>query len=115
MKIIKESEAEMFQNGVNCTVREYDFHDPKIDLGICEITGRYPEKGRCYNKECKEMVYVISGSGNLYLKDTIYSFESEDTFLIEPFEEYYYDGNCKLALICSPAFQRENHVIVEEN
>ena len=33
----------------------------------------------------------------------------EDAIEIEPQEKYYFDANCTVALICNPAWQKENH------
>lgn len=109
MKIIKLSETERNENSENCVCQEYDFGSPDIDLGVCKITGRYPNDGYVYNEKSKEMVFVLSGSGTLYINNEKISFTKDDAILIEPLEKYYFDANCIVALICNPAWQKENH------
>ena len=110
MKLIRKDETEQKQNSETCVCREYDFNDHDIDLGICEIKGRYPNNGTCHNLKSKELVYVLEGNGIININEEEIEFFEKDSFLIEPMERYFFKGNCKLALICNPAWKQENHV-----
>lgn len=70
MKIIKYEDSEKFERGNECTVWEYPINDKDINIGVAQINGRYPEKGYAINEKCKEIIYVISGSGVLYKRIT---------------------------------------------
>lgn len=55
MKIIHKNQTEEFKNSENCTTIEYQMGDKDINGAVIELTGRYPNKGRTVNLECKEL------------------------------------------------------------
>lgn len=69
MKLVKLNDAEKFNNSDKCEVLEYPLNDPDIDCATAVITSRYHDKGYCVNEKCKELIYVIEGSGTLNRKD----------------------------------------------
>jgi len=81
--------------------------DIDVDCALNIITGRYPEKGYAENTECKELVYVLEGTGTINKKDETISFESGDVILIDKGDIYFWDGNCKIIMICTPAWRKE--------
>lgn len=114
MKIIKNDETLRKNNSDKCEVIEYSFEDKNIDLGIAIITDRYPEKGYCVNLVCKELIYVIEGSGKLYFENKCVDFSSGDSILIDKNEKYYWDTKyCKVSMTCTPAFSVDQYKIVE--
>lgn len=113
MKIIKFEEAEEFNNSDVCKVLEYDFKDKDIDCGVAIINGRYPDNGYCMNEECKELVYVLEGSGTLNKSDEIIDFKKGDAILIDKGEKYFWDANCTIILPCTPAFFKEQYKLLD--
>ena len=107
MKIIKHEDAEQGTNLDNCKTIEYSFGDKDIDLGVAVITGRYPEKGYCTNEECQELCYVLEGEGTINRKDETINFKQGDVIFIEKKDVYFWNGNCKLALVCNPAWSKD--------
>lgn len=89
MKIIHKNQAERFQNGDHCVAIEYSLGDKDINGAVIELSGRYPESGRAVNMECKELVYVIRGSGKVAVEDEETSLEEGDVLLIQPGERYF--------------------------
>lgn len=98
MKLVKLNDAEKFNNSDKCEVLEYPLSDPDINCATAVITGRYPDKGYCVNEQCKELIYVIDGSGTLNKQDEVISFEKGDVILIEKGEVYF--GNANVKLLC---------------
>lgn len=78
-----------------------------MDFCINAITGRYPEKGYCINELCQEMCYILDGSGSINKKDEIISFKQGDVIFIEKKEIYYWNGICKIIMICTPAWNKK--------
>ena len=114
MKIIKSSEARGGTNSDKCKTLEYSFNDKDIDLGLATITGRYPNSGYCVNEECKELIYVIDGSGELCFEDKKINFYQGDSILIDKNEKYYWNTNyCKVSMSCTPAWAEEQHKIIQ--
>lgn len=120
MKIVKYKAALKFSNSKYCTGIEYPTEDKEIDFSIATIKGRYPDKGYCVNTECKELIYVIDGTGTLYKKTgTLYkkeeeiSFEKGDVILIDRKEMYYWESFCTIAMACTPAWYPEQHQLIE--
>ncbi|MCI9063761.1 MAG: cupin domain-containing protein [Clostridia bacterium] len=109
MKIVKSQEAQTIKNSDTSKILEYSIalNDKDIDFCINTITGRYPEKGYCMNEKCKEICYILDGEGTLNKKDEITHFESGDVILIEKEEIYYWQGKCKVMMVCTPAWYKE--------
>lgn len=112
MKKISISETEKCNHSNVCSVTEYNFNDKDIDISILEVSGRFPENGFCMNTKVKEMVYVESGSGNLCSQNESIKLEAGSAILIKPNEMYYWNGNFKALLACSPAWQPDQHKII---
>ena len=109
MKIVKKNEAVKIKNADTSHLLEYSIglDDKDIDCAINIITGRYPEKGYAENQKVKELVYVLEGKGTLNKRDETISFEEGDVLLIDKEELYYWDGNCKIIMVCTPAWYKE--------
>ena len=114
MMIIRSEDAIVGANSDKCKTIEYSFGDSDIDLGLAVITGRYPDKGFCVNLISKELIYVIEGFGELCFDNEVIKFKEGDAILIENNRKYYWDTNyCKVSMSCSPAWNLEQHKIVE--
>ena len=109
MKIVKKENAKHFKYADTSSVLEYsiDLNEKNMDFCINTISGRYPEKGYCTNEKCKEICYILEGKGTLNKKDKSINFEKGDVILIEKEEIYYWNGNCKIIMICTPAWNKE--------
>lgn len=115
MQFVKSSEAVSFSNSSKCRGIEYPLQDKEINFSIAKITGRYPEHGFCVNEECKELIYVMEGSGNLYIKDSseVISFEQGDVILIDRKEIYFWDADCTIMMPCTPAWYEGQHKLID--
>lgn len=113
MKIIQKDQTEKFKNSENCIAIEYPLGDKDINGTIIELTGRYPSKGRVVNLKCKELAYVIKGSGRVVVEDEEINLKEGDLILIEPGEKYFWDGNLTMFVSCSPAWSSEQHKEVD--
>lgn len=113
MKIIRKSDAVDFKNSEICFGKEYPWDDNDMNGAVIEVRGRYPDKGRVVNEISKELVYVLEGSGKLVLEDKTTEFDKADMLLINPNEKYYWDGNCVILTVCTPAFDPGQHIEVE--
>ena len=109
MKIVKKENAQVFKNSDTSQLLEYsiELNNKDIDFCINTISGRYPEKGYCTNKKCKELCYILEGTGTSNKQNERISFEQGDVILIDKEEIYYWDGNCKIIMICTPAWYKE--------
>jgi mannose-6-phosphate isomerase-like protein (cupin superfamily) len=114
MKLVKLEETQKFKNGEYCEVLEYPMNDKDINCATGIITGRYPEIGSVVNEKCKELIYIIEGSGSLNKKDEKVEFKAGDVILIEAGEIYYWKGNCKIVMPCTPAWYPEQHKLLNE-
>ena len=114
MKIVKLEQAQKFSNSDRCKGLEYPLNDKDINFSIATINGRYPDKGYCANQECKELIYVIEGKGTLNKKDKSIEFNKGDVILIDKGEVYYWDGQCTIAMPCTPAWYAGQHKLIEE-
>lgn len=113
MKIIKCNEAEKGQNSEKCKTFEYSFGDKDIDLGVAVITGRFPDEGYASNLICKELIYVLEGSGTIHFDGKTIEFSAGDSILINNNDKYYYETDyCKISMTCTPAWSKDQHRII---
>ena len=114
MKIIKSNDAEKGTDSNECKTIEYSFGDNDIDLGVATITGRYPEEGYCVNTICKELIYVLEGSGKIYFENESIEFSEGDSILIENNEKYYWKAKyCKVSMACTPSWSPEQYKVIQ--
>ncbi|MBX9831271.1 hypothetical protein K2X40_04910 [Candidatus Babeliales bacterium] len=109
MRIVSKNQAIAHHNSPDCAVLEYPFGDPDINGAVSRLNGRYPAQGFVTNTSCKEMAYVIEGSGKLVVESTEYCFSKGDMLLIAAGEKYYWEGHMTLFLACTPAWYPEQH------
>jgi len=113
MKIIHKNQTKIFKASDTCTAIEYPLGDKDINGAVIELNGRYPDKGRTVNLECKEMAYIIKGSGRLVVEDKEIRLEEGDLLLIEAGEKFFWEGNMQIFMPCTPAWNPEQHKEVE--
>lgn len=114
MQIIKKEEAAQSSNSDKCEIFEYSFGEKNMDICIAVITGRYPDRGYCKHLVCKELIYVLEGSGKLCFEDKTVEFSEGDAVWINPNEKYYWDTDyCKVTITCTPAFSPDQYVFTE--
>lgn len=113
MKIVHKNETKEFKNSDQCIAIEYPMGDKDINGAIGKISGRYPDKGRVVNTKCKELAYVIKGSGKVVVEGKEYLLNQGDVVLIEPNEKYFWEGNLEIFMPCTPAWYPEQHQEVE--
>lgn len=114
MKVIHKNQTKVFKNSKVCTAIEYPLGDNDINGAIIELNGRYPDKGMVVNLECKELAYVIKGSGNLVVENRKVALREGDLALIEPGEKYFWEGDMTIFVPCTPAWYSEQHKEVAE-
>ena len=107
MKLVLKEEAIIHKNSDNCTAIEYETNDKDINIACVEIRGRFPEKGLMTNTQCKELLYIVEGKGQLFINNKVVSLKKDDVILIEPNEKYYWEGNLKVIPACYPAWSIE--------
>lgn len=113
MKLIKFKETIKYDKNNQCTVYEYPLNDTDINCAIGEIRGRYPEEGYCLNEKCKELIFIIEGSGTINKSDETIYFEKNDIVFIDKGEMYYWDANCTVIMPCTPAWYPEQYKIIK--
>ena len=113
MKVIKLEQAKEYSNSNRCKGLEYPLNNKDASISTASITGRYPEKGYCVNEKSKELIYVVDGNGSLNKKNEKLLFTKGDVIFIEKGEVFYWDGKCKLITTCFPAWNEEQHKIVD--
>lgn len=109
MKLVKKEEAKIFKNSVACTAIEYPLGDAAVNGAVIELSGRYPDKGRVANGLCKELFYVIKGSGRVSVEGVNFEVREGDMGLINPGERFFWEGNMALVMPCVPAWNREQY------
>jgi len=114
MKVIAKTGITPFSNSLTCKGFGYEFGDKDLNIAVATITGRYPDKGHLVNEVCKEIAYVLSGSGQVGVDNQTYDLHPGDAVLILPGERYFWQGqNLQMLMPCSPAFDPQQHKEVD--
>ena len=113
MKISLKHQAIEKMNSVACSVTEHRLNDEMLDIAIAKISGRYPDARRVVNQQCSELAYVFEGEGKIVVNNEEHSLSAGDAVLIEAGEKYYWEGNMKLFLSCRPAWNKDQHRVVD--
>ena len=87
--------------------------DKNINGAVIKLSGRYPDKGWAVNEICKEMGYIISGSGKLVVEDKEYELTAGDLVLINPGEKFYWQGDMEIFMPCAPAWSPNQYKTVK--
>lgn len=110
MKIIRANDAEKQKYAETSSVLEYStlLDEKNLDFCINQVTGRYPMEGYCSNLEVEELCYVLDGAGTIYKKgDEPIHFGAGDVIFIHKKDIYYWEGDFKIGIVCSPAWSKE--------
>ena len=113
MKVIHKNQTKRFKNSDVCTAIEYPLGDKDINGAIIKLKGRYPDKGRTVNLKCKELAYIIRGSGKVVVEGQEVKLNKEDVVLINPGERFYWEGKMTIFMPCTPAWSLEQYEEVE--
>lgn len=116
MKIVASEQAEVFGNSSTSKLLEYSIALGEKDIDFCinTITWRYPEKGFCSNQVCKELCYILEWNWTINKKDEKINFKKGDVIFIDNKEIYYREGDCKIAMICTPARYKDQCKLYDE-
>jgi mannose-6-phosphate isomerase-like protein (cupin superfamily) len=105
MKVMTKSQAKELKLDSSCSAIEYEMGDKDINVAIIFINGRSPTSGRVVNSICKEMAYVMKGSGKILIEDKEIVLNQGDMIIIDPGERYFWNGNMTLFVPCAPAWE----------
>lgn len=109
MVVVKKEECVQYTHSPYCFINAYPLGDKDISIVIAEVNGRYPESGWVVNEKCKEIGFVLKGSGTLTTeKQAVVLFEG-DAVLINAGEKYFLQGNMMLLLPTAPAWYGAQH------
>jgi mannose-6-phosphate isomerase-like protein (cupin superfamily) len=113
---IPKSKARRIPIAPEFTIYEYGPLGASVANGtVAEINGRYPLLGWGRNLESDEIVYVISGSGELQMPDSTQRLESGDVAFVPKGQKIAWHGNNLVVFIpCVPAWRPEQHEILPE-
>ena len=113
MNVAHKNQVVRHQNSPICIAFEYPLKDTDINGAVIQLSGRYPAQGRATNTQCKELAYVIEGSGKIVVDGKEVTLAQGDVILIKPGEKFYWDGIMTLFISCTPAWTPEQHKYVD--
>ncbi len=109
MEYVKYETAQKHANSPNCIVYEYPMKNSEMNIGVAEITHRYPDEGYAVNHKCSEMGYILKGSGKLITETGEVNLSVGDVVYVPHGEKYYWEGNMTVILPATPAWYPEQH------
>jgi len=114
MEHVKNQAAIKHANSSNCIAYEYPMRNSEMNMGVVEITHRYPDQGFAMNHKCSEIGYILKGSGKLVTQTAEVSLSCGDVIYIPPGEKYYWEGNITVVVSSTPAWYPEQHEVTPE-
>ena len=84
-----------------------------LDMAIAKICGRYPDERWAVNQQCAELAYVFEGSGKIVVNNEEHHLNAGDVISLKLVRKYYWEGNMQLFLSCRPAWDKDQHQIVD--
>lgn len=114
MEFIKLEKAVSY-SGDGYSGMDYPSDDKDINFAVINMNGRSPKSGYQVNTECKEMLYIMNGSGTIYKKDSdiTFDFKKGDVIVIDKNEYYAFEGCFEAAVPCTPAWTSEQHKYID--
>jgi mannose-6-phosphate isomerase-like protein (cupin superfamily) len=109
MEYVNYESAVKHANSPNCIVYEYPMQNSEINIGVAEITHRYPDEGYAINHKCSEIGYIQKGSGKLVTETREVSLSVGDVVYIPHGKKYYWEGNMRVVLAATPAWYPQQH------
>jgi mannose-6-phosphate isomerase-like protein (cupin superfamily) len=114
MKISYKNQSVERKNSEECVVTEYPTTDSELNFALVTLSGRYPPNDkRAVNIKSKEIVYIQNGTGKVVVDNIEYLLNVGDVVLIDAGEPFYWEGDMTLCISCTPAFDVEQHQIVD--
>lgn len=109
MIITLAEESKVVNVTSSCIAREYPNGDKDIWGAVITVKGRYPEQGVTVNHKCKELVYFIEGKGKVVINGKEFAVKKGDQVVIDPEEKFYWEGDLKMFMPCTPAWYPAQH------
>ena len=109
MIVSRLNDATSFENSPECSGLSYQGTGNDIDGAVIRVKARYPETGFLMNEASKELVYIISGSGQLIGRDSSTDFVAGDVIFINNREEFAWDGTFEGFFATTPKFDPAQH------
>ena len=104
MQVVKNSQKKAHKSGGSAIVYEYETADPSLGGATASIEGRYPAHGYVVNLEVKQLVYVLSGSGDILTEGRKHEITAGDVIFIDRGEKFAWNGGMSLFLANAPRF-----------
>lgn len=109
MEYVKHETVVKHANSSNCIAYEYPMQNSEMNIGVVEISDRYPDQGYAINHKCSEIGYILKGSGRLITETAEVSLSCGDVVYIPHRERYYWEGNMSVVISSTPAWHPEQH------
>lgn len=111
MEVARLSGSRVKSNSPNCSVREYQTENPDIDIATAVIGGREPSQGVAENTVSTELARVLQGGGSITVDGKRTHIGPGDVVIIEPGEKFFWDGEMKIEIVCTPRWSVDQHII----
>lgn len=112
MYLVKKSQTNRLKTTNATTILEYLMEEDGVSGAVAKIHGNYPEKGFAVNEVCKELVYILRGSGQIVTESEQRAFETGDVIFINRRERFRWEGDFSMFMVTTPKFDPNQHKII---
>lgn len=113
MQLVTSKQTNVLHPTKSTAIFEYLMDEEGISGSVAEIHGRYPEEGFAVNEVCKELVFIINGTGDIVTEKDNTSFVVGDSIFIDRGEKFYWQGNFTMFMATTPTFSPDQHKVVK--
>ncbi len=106
------SQTQIKHNGSSCTVNEYIFNQPSIDIAQAIIKNRYPleHNKKSVNLTCDLIYYVLEGQCIVHTEQKSYTLNPHDALFITHENWYWVESTyVKLLVISTPQWSAKQY------
>jgi len=112
MHIVKNAQKQKCAHAETATVYEYNIDDGDLGGATATINGRYPAQGFSVNRKVKQLVYVISGHGEVVTEQGCQALNEGDMIFLAANEKFAWHGYMTLFLANAPKFDPQQYQAV---
>lgn len=99
-------------NDSSCTVSEYIFNQPSVDIAQAIIKGRYPfeHNKKALNLTCDFIYFVLEGQCNVHTEQGSFTLNQNDALFITHGSWYWVESTyAKILVVSAPTWNVEQY------
>ncbi len=107
-------ETKIFRPDENTVVNNFGDLSGDLSVARIKVDGRHPLDGYFANQICDSMMYILEGTGSIFVKQEEYKVKNDTVVHIGKKEEYYFEGEFVFLYISTPPFDDNQLKVIQQ-